>query len=84
MPTTGNISQLRRDIDRRLTGDKVAAPDPAAAPLGTDDEAAGTTPSAERVEIARKAELQSGASVEKPSPMSGISIYVIALGGSSS
>ncbi len=35
-------AQLRDDIDRRLTGEKVAAKDPAAVPLGTDDEAAGT------------------------------------------
>jgi hypothetical protein len=33
MPETANISQLRRDIDSGRTGDKVAAPDPAAAPL---------------------------------------------------
>jgi hypothetical protein len=32
-------SRLRDDIDRGRTGDKVAWPDPAAAPLGTDDEA---------------------------------------------
>jgi hypothetical protein len=30
---------LREDIDRGRTGDKVNWPDPAAAPLGTDDEA---------------------------------------------
>jgi hypothetical protein len=35
----------RKDaIDRGLTGDKVPGFDPAAAPLGTDDEAAGTPP----------------------------------------
>lgn len=33
---------LRTEIDRGRTGDKVAFPDPSAAPLGTDDEAAGT------------------------------------------
>lgn len=31
-------------------------PAPAASPLGTDDEAGGTTPTAERVEMARRAE----------------------------
>lgn len=36
--------RLRAAIDRGETGDKVAFPDPAAAPLGTDDEAAGTGP----------------------------------------
>jgi hypothetical protein len=35
-------SQLRDDIDRGRSGEKVNWPDPAAAPLGTDDEAAGT------------------------------------------
>ena len=37
-PTT---DRLREDIDSSETGDKVNYPDPAAAPLGTDDEAAG-------------------------------------------
>ena len=40
-PPLQNSAQLRNEIDRGETGDKVAAPDPAAAPLGTDDEAAG-------------------------------------------
>jgi hypothetical protein len=52
-PTT---SQLRHDIDTGRTGEKVAAPDPAAAPLGTDDEAAGTPPSGQTVAAARDAE----------------------------
>lgn len=45
-PTTpsAEANRMRADIDRGLTGDKVPATDPAAAPLGTDDEAAGTTP----------------------------------------
>lgn len=34
--------QLRDSIDRGATGDKVPAYDPAAAPFGTDEEAAGT------------------------------------------
>ncbi len=36
------VEQLRNDIDRGRTGDKVEGVDPAAAPLGTDEEAAGT------------------------------------------
>jgi hypothetical protein len=36
-----NVSQLRADIDSGETGDKIPFPDPAAAPLGTDDEAGG-------------------------------------------
>lgn len=35
-------AQLRDDIDQGCTGDKVRFPDPAVAPLGTDEEAAGT------------------------------------------
>jgi len=42
-PSTAEPHRLRDAIDRGLTGDKVPASDPAAAPLGTDDEAAGTT-----------------------------------------
>lgn len=40
-PTT---DEFRSRIDRGMMGDKVAFPDPAAAPLGTDAEAAGTPP----------------------------------------
>ena len=36
------LSRLRHDIDRGRGADKVDAIDPAAAPLGTDEEAAGT------------------------------------------
>jgi hypothetical protein len=41
-----NVDQLRAAIDSGATGDKVAFPDPAAAPLGTDAEAAGASPPA--------------------------------------
>lgn len=40
-----NFAQLRAEVDSGQTGDKVPFPDPAAAPLGTDDEAGGATPS---------------------------------------
>jgi hypothetical protein len=48
-----NWSQLRDRIDRGETGDKKAAEDPAAAPLGTDAEAGGW--STRREHIARSA-----------------------------
>lgn len=40
--STANLDEtrLRKQIDSGLTGDKVAASDPAMAPLGTDNEAA--------------------------------------------
>ncbi|WP_374469248.1 hypothetical protein [Phenylobacterium sp.] len=49
-------AQLRDDIQSGRTGDKVAGFDPAASPLGTDDEAAGTPPSPEVVDHARRQE----------------------------
>ena len=49
-------AQLRDAIDRGWTGDKLPWPDPAAAPLGTDDEAAGTPPPRVRIDRAYRAE----------------------------
>jgi uncharacterized protein YbaR (Trm112 family) len=51
---------VRADIDSGRTGDKVAAPDPSAAPLGTDEEAGGMTTPEEALEKARRAELRLG------------------------
>jgi hypothetical protein len=47
-----SVERLRHDIDRGLGGDKVRVTGPAAAPLGTDDEAAGRPPSPRRVRLA--------------------------------
>lgn len=47
---------LRDDIDKGRTGSKVAFEDPAAAPLGTDDEAGGNTPGPAQVDLARRQE----------------------------
>ena len=52
-PTT---AALKDDIDSGRTGDKVAGFDPAAAPLGTDAEAAGAPPTAGEVVQARRQE----------------------------
>ncbi|KAA0678837.1 hypothetical protein [Roseomonas genomospecies 6] len=43
-PPNADAQRLRDAIDKGQTGDKIPAADPAAAPLGTDDEAAGTRP----------------------------------------
>ncbi len=76
-PTT---SQLRHDIDTGRTGEKVAASDPAAAPLGTDDEAAGTPPSGEAVAMARDAELKDpGRQAAKPDRGALIFVVVVAV-----
>jgi hypothetical protein len=50
------VDKLRTDIDSGRTGDKVPAVDPAAAPLGTDDEAAGFPPTAEAIALALRHE----------------------------
>lgn len=47
------VEELRRDIDSGATGEKVGFPDPAAAPLGADDEAAGTPPNRAEMQAAR-------------------------------
>jgi hypothetical protein len=51
-----NPSRLRDVIDRGRTGDKVRVADPALAPLGTDEEAAGTPPSPTAVAAALREE----------------------------
>lgn len=55
-----HVDKLRANIDSGRTGDKVPGPDPAAAPLGTDEEAAGTPITSEQVDIARSHEVVSG------------------------
>ncbi len=46
------VARLRDRIDRGETGDKVAFSDPAAAPLGTDAEAGGHSPTVAEVRMA--------------------------------
>lgn len=52
------IEQLRNLIgsDGASKSEVKRAPAPAASPLGTDDEAGGSTPTPERIEMARVAE----------------------------
>jgi hypothetical protein len=47
------VAMLQGDIDSGRTGDKNLTLDPSAAPLGTDDEAAGTPPTPFHVAVAR-------------------------------
>ncbi len=51
--------QLRHRTDFAGTGDKVPFPDPAAAPLGADDEAAGRPPTARERTMAASRETPS-------------------------
>lgn len=57
-----SADRLRHDIDQGRAGDKVPFPDPAAAPLGTDDEAAGSPPTPAEVEEAYATEFSGDAS----------------------
>jgi hypothetical protein len=50
------LAQLKADINAGLTGEKVPGFDPATAPLGTDEEAAGTPTSDAAARDARTAE----------------------------
>ena len=52
-------AKLRDDIDHGRGGDKVDVVDPAVAPLGTDDEAAGTPPAPNVLHVAHEQEIQS-------------------------
>ncbi len=51
------VDKLRDDIDRGRAGDKVDGPDPAAVPLGADEEAAGTPLSPDLIRQTRDVEL---------------------------
>lgn len=55
-PKRPRPAHLRDAIDKGKTRDKVAASDPAAAPLGTDEEAAGTPVPPQAVETAMRHE----------------------------
>jgi hypothetical protein len=56
MSSSENAARLRADIDSGRTGDKVPGADPAAAPLGTDEEAGGTPTAPEAIAQARQQE----------------------------
>ncbi|MBM9594838.1 hypothetical protein [Roseitranquillus sediminis] len=61
VPPGGDASttdRLRRDIDRGESGDKIGHSDPASAPLGTDAEAGGDSPTREEVRQAHEAEVE--------------------------
>jgi hypothetical protein len=68
-PTRPTVDRLRADIDAGWTGDKIPASDPAMAPLGTDDEAAGAPPSGDAVAQARRTE--AGGAPKPPQPRTG-------------
>ncbi len=60
------VERLRSDIDRGRTGEKIDWPDPAAAPLGVDEEAAGTPVPGEGIAMARAHEMQGPTTRDNP------------------
>jgi hypothetical protein len=81
---SATTAQLRHDIDSGRTGSKINFPDPAAAPLGTDDEAAGTPPTTEAVSLARRQEATrpaTGARANADGLDVGVVIYTGIVGG---
>ena len=76
-PTT---SKLKHDINRGRGGDKVDAIDPAAVPLGTDEEAAGTPPSPEAVRLAYKHEIGSSPASSESRDDYGVAAYICVVG----
>jgi hypothetical protein len=78
-------AQLKADINAGRTGDKVPAFDPAAAPLGTDEEAAGTPTPPEAWAAARRQEVgRAPATQGPPAPwivgLSGVAVDAAAIG----
>ncbi|MFZ5739588.1 hypothetical protein BJ123_11174 [Rhodopseudomonas thermotolerans] len=66
MTEVRNVDQLRAEIDAGRAGDKMPWPDPAAAPLGTDDEAGGASPSRQQVADAHRQEASRGVTSSDP------------------
>ncbi|HEX8234008.1 MAG TPA: hypothetical protein VF559_11770 [Caulobacteraceae bacterium] len=62
-----NAAQLKADYDSGRTGDKVAVGDPAASPLGTDEEAGGAPLSGESIAQARAQETRPNAAASRDS-----------------
>jgi hypothetical protein len=70
--------QLRSAIDRGRTWDKVPVFDPAAAPLGTDAEAAGTPDSGPEIAAAMREEVHENAMDGDASGIMPLAVGVIA------
>ena len=62
-------AQLKADIDSGRTGDKVAFPDPGLSPLGTDDEAGGSSASPQLIQKVREQEKSLSPVEEKRRPL---------------
>jgi len=74
-----NVDQLRANIDSGKTGDKLPFPDPAAAPLGTDAEAAGYPPTRRELRMEMINQAGSPVSSSWPDDTVGIVVYCAAV-----
>jgi hypothetical protein len=74
--STPTSAQLRHGISSGRARDKVSNIDPAAAPLGTDDEAAGKSPSRDEIQLAAQEELKSDPVPSQPLEQSPILVLV--------
>jgi hypothetical protein len=72
-PTT---DEIRSAIDDGRTGEKVAFPDPAAVPLGTDSEAGGNPPTPEE----RAMDVRAQVWFPAPHELSGLLVYALFAG----
>ena len=68
--------KLRHHISRGKSGDKVDWPDPAAAPLGTDDEAAGRPPQPAEIALAHETEITESPVTSEARGDNGVIIFV--------
>lgn len=75
MTTVPTTDQIRNAIDSGKTGEKVAHPDPAAAPLGTDAEASGNTPTRAERKVESLAQVEHVVQV----PPNALFIYLVAI-----
>jgi hypothetical protein len=66
-----SVDRVRIETDQGVMGDKVAHPDPAAAPLGTDAEAGGAAPTWEERVIAARRPKRAVAQEDRPAPGGG-------------
>jgi len=73
--------QLRHDIDRGRTGEKVDAIDPAVAPLGTDEEAAGTPIDPKLLAVVRRRERSTRSKPAGAEDWSGVVIWLVVVVG---
>ena len=80
-PEPVSAEALRARIDAGVTGDKVPFPDPAAAPLGTDAEAAGFPPQKSELRLAARSLKGAPRTSRRGDERDGIITYAVLVAG---